>query len=573
MKKGSYYKKIFNYFKDKKRQIIIYMILSLLMVGINTIIPAMSAESLKAITNVDLKNMLIYTLIIFALESLDQVLSYLNRNMSYKIKDDVEIKIKEDVSKELFKLEMKNFDKEGTGFFAERINSEPRNIASFFDNIRYSLIYYLSSLGTLIYIFYLNYIIGIYFVITSLIMLFFNMQRSKRWENERKEYYAMDEKYVSDFGELIRGIKDIKVLNLKKYLIKKTTDNQKNLIKYNYETSKKDEKFYAIEDIFNNLKEVVFILLSIVLIKNNLLIGTNLLIIYMYKSKATNFISGMGYIYRDIKSFNLAIERLYEVIDGEKYPKEVFGSKKIDNIKGQIEFKNVYFGYDDKDVLKGISFKIKPCETIGIVGMSGAGKSTIFNLINKLYTIKSGSILIDNEDINALDENTIRNGISTITQSPYIFNTSVKENLQMVNSKISMKEIKEKCKLCLLDEYINSLPLKYDTKLGENGVILSGGLKQRLAIARALVKNSKIILLDEATSSLDNETQEYIHSAIKKIRKDYTILIIAHRLSTVIDCDKILVIDKGKVVGFDTHQNLIENNAIYKKLYKKELVK
>ena len=573
MKKGSYYKKIFNYFKDKKRQIIIYMILSLLMVGINTIIPAMSAESLKAITNVDLKNMLIYTLIIFALESLDQVLSYLNRNMSYKIKDDVEIKIKEDVSKELFKLEMKNFDKEGTGFFAERINSEPSNIASFFDNIRYSLIYYLSSLGTLIYIFYLNYIIGIYFVITSLIMLFFNMQRSKRWENERKEYYAMDEKYVSDFGELIRGIKDIKVLNLKKYLIKKTTDNQKNLIKYNYETSKKDEKFYAIEDIFNNLKEVVFILLSIVLIKNNLLIGTNLLIIYMYKSKATNFISGMGYIYRDIKSFNLAIERLYEVIDGEKYPKEVFGSKKIDNIKGQIEFKNVYFGYDDKDVLKGISFKIKPCETIGIVGMSGAGKSTIFNLINKLYTIKSGSILIDNEDINALDENTIRNGISTITQSPYIFNTSVKENLQMVNSKISMKEIKEKCKLCLLDEYINSLPLKYDTKLGENGVILSGGLKQRLAIARALVKNSKIILLDEATSSLDNETQEYIHSAIKKIRKDYTILIIAHRLSTVIDCDKILVIDKGKVVGFDTHQNLIENNAIYKKLYKKELVK
>ncbi len=573
MKKGSYYKKIFNYFKDKKRQIIIYMIVSLLMVGINTIIPAMSAESLKAITNVDLKNMLIYTLIIFALESLDQVLSYLNRNMSYKIKDDVEIKIKEDVSKELFKLEMKNFDKEGTGFFAERINSEPRNIASFFDNIRYSLIYYLSSLGTLIYVFYLNYIIGIYLVITSLVMLFFNMQRSKRWEKERKEYYAMDEKYVSDFGELIRGIKDIKVLNLKKYLIKKTTDNQKNLIKYNYETSKKDEKFNAMQDIFNNLKEVFFILLSIVLIKNNLLIGTNLLIIYMYKSKATSFISGMGYIYRDFKSFNLAVERLYEVIDGEKYSKEVFGNKKIDNIKGQIEFKNVYFGYDDKDVLKGISFKIKPCETIGIVGMSGAGKSTIFNLINKLYTVKSGSILIDNEDINALDENTIRNGISTITQSPYIFNTSVKENLQMVNPQISLKEIKEKCKLCLLDEYIESLPSKYDTKLGENGVILSGGLKQRLAIARALVKNSKIILLDEATSSLDNETQEYIHSSIKKIRKDYTILIIAHRLSTVIDCDKILVIDKGKVVGFDTHQNLIENNAIYKKLYKKELVK
>ena len=148
---------------------------------------------------------------------------------------------------------------------------------------------------------------------------------------------------------------------------------------------------------------------------------------------------------------------------------------------------------------------------------------------------------------------------------------SIKDNLKIANPKASDKEIAEKCKQCALDEYISSLEKGYDTMVGENGVILSGGLKQRLAIARAILKNSKIIMLDEATSSLDNETQDFIHHSIKKIRKDYTIFIIAHRLSTVIDCDKILVLNEGKIVGFDTHENLVKSNKYYHNLYEKEL--
>ena len=149
---------------------------------------------------------------------------------------------------------------------------------------------------------------------------------------------------------------------------------------------------------------------------------------------------------------------------------------------------------------------------------------------------------------------------------------TVKENIKIVNPDITDEEMIEKCKLAELHDYIETLPQKYDTMLGENGVILSGGLKQRLAIARALVKNSEIILLDEATSSLDNEVQEHVMSAIKNISKEYTILIIAHRLSTIKDCDKILVINDGTVSGYDTHDNLIKSNLIYKKLYKKELI-
>lgn len=572
MNKRKYYKKIFNYFKTEKKLIIIYLIMSLLIVGFNTITPMLSAKSLTAITNTNLDDMLKYAFLILVINILSRIVNYLSGISSAKIQNNVELKIKEEVSKELFNLEIKNFDKEGTGFFANRIEGEPRALAGIFTRVRYNLTSLLSSIGIFIYIFIINYIIGIFLLITSVILFFLSMRRTKHWEEERKISNEFNEKYTSNFGELIRGIKDIKVLNLKKFLIKKTTKEQKEIVDFNFESRKRDDKFYIFDSFIRYLIDFFLIVIGIFMIKNNLLSGANFLVIYMYKGRAVYFIDDINDAYRNMKDFNLSLERLYEVVDGSKYPKEKFGNVQIDNLKGTIEFRNTYFSYDDKEVLKGASFKIKENETIGIVGKSGAGKTTIFNVISKLYNVSNGELFIDDIDINNLSENTIRENISTITQNPYIFNMSIKENLKIVNPNITDKEMEEKCKLCVLDEYVNSLDKKYDTLVGENGVILSGGLKQRLAIARALIKNSKIILLDEATSSLDNETQEHIHESIKKIRKDYTILIIAHRLSTVIDCDKILVVDDGKIVGFDTHENLIKNNSVYKKLYKKELM-
>ena len=188
-----------------------------------------------------------------------------------------------------------------------------------------------------------------------------------------------------------------------------------------------------------------------------------------------------------------------------------------------------------------------------------------------MNTQNSGEILIDDIPISNLDEETIRSNISFITQNPYLFNMTIRENLKIVNPKAMESEMIKNCKLCAFHDYVMSLPKGYDTFIGEGGVILSGGLRQRLAIARALMKKSKIILLDEATSSLDNETQDFIKNSIQKISADYTILIIAHRLSTVKDCERLFVIDEGQIVGEGTHEELIKNNKFYKKLYKHEL--
>lgn len=571
MDKKKYYKKIFGYFKHEKLNILLYLVTSLLIVAVSTISPAISAKSLNAITNVELDKMIFLGLLTMVIEACSIVLNYINSRSSRKIHNRVSLRIKEDVSSELFDLEMKNFDKEGTGFFANRLDDEPRVLAGIFTRVRYSVTNIFTSIGVFVYIFYVCPIIGIFLLCVSLINFFINMHRVKVWEKDRVKNNEMYEKYSSNFGELIRGIKDIKVLNLKGYLIKKTKKEQKEIIEFEEMMNVKNELSYIATNILRLIMNFVFIALGVWLINIGNITGATFLVLYMYKGRASYFLEDISSMYETYKNFNMSLERLYEVVDGVKYPKEKFGKKEID-IQGNIEFKNVTFGYEENDVLKNIDFSIKKNETIGIVGKSGVGKSTILNLINKLYTVKDGEIFIDGVNIDEISEKTLRGSITTITQNPYIFNMSIKDNLKIVRPDATDEEILEKCKQCALDEYIGSLDNGLDTVVGENGVILSGGLKQRLAIARAILKDSKILLLDEATSSLDNETQDHIHHSIKKLRNDFTIIIIAHRLSTVIDCDKIIVVEDGRVVGFDTHENLIKNNNSYKKLYKKELV-
>ena len=194
-------------------------------------------------------------------------------------------------------------------------------------------------------------------------------------------------------------------------------------------------------------------------------------------------------------------------------------------------------------------------------------------MLCKIYNIQSGEILIENQNINTLDEDSIRGNITIISQSPYIFNLSIRDNLKLVKKDLTEEEMREACKVACLDEFIESLPNKYDTVVGEAGVILSGGQKQRLAIARAFIQKTKIILFDEATSNLDNETQAEIQKAISNLKDTYTILIIAHRLSTIINCDKIMVLENGQINDQGSHEELLNRNATYSTLYKTEILK
>ena len=570
-KKG-YVKKTLKYLSDYKKEVVFYLIGMLITMGFSTITPFFDAKFLAAITKIIPNEIIKCALIVFALNIISHIFYIVNSYTSQKIKQGVSLKMKKTFTEEMFALEVKNFDKEGTGFFSQRINSDSNAVIWFLSSLQYTLTNVVSSFGVMIYMFLISPIIAIFILFASGFLFLFDRKSDKLWEENRKVMDGLDERYSSSFSEIIRGIRDIKVLNLKKQMLKKTAYEQELKNNTYMQHNKKSDTLSTLRSAARELTHLLVILLGLYLIKAGSLTGPTLLVIFMYRYRALGLVDDIARIFKEVKECNYAINRLYEVLDGKKYPKEKYGNVEIKKVHGAIEFRNVDFAYDEKLVLKDVSFKIEPNETVGFVGRSGQGKTTIFNLLSKLYSVNNGSILIDDVDINDLTEDTIRNNISVITQNPYIFNMSIKDNLKIVKPKLSNKEMLEKAKLCALDEVVKLLAQGYDSHVGENGVTLSGGQRQRLAIARALIKESEIILLDEATSSLDNETQAFIHNSIKKISSDYTILIIAHRLSTVKNCDKIIVIDDGRVVGIGKHQELMKNNKIYQKLYNSEIV-
>ena len=281
-------------------------------------------------------------------------------------------------------------------------------------------------------------------------------------------------------------------------------------------------------------------------------------------------ISDFGINYNKV---SVSLKRIDEIVNNKLYKDEKFGKQKLKNPKGTIEFKDVKFKYKDDEeyTLKGLNLKLEPNKKIAIIGKSGNGKSTIFNLLLRYFNTSEGTITVDGININDLTEESLRNNISIIRQTPFLFNISIKENFQIVKPNVTLEEIREVCKKSYIDDYIMSLPNKYDTIIGEGGVNLSGGQKQRIAIARTLLLNTKIILFDEATSALDNESQEYIKMTIDNLIKDHTIIIVAHRLSTIIDSDIIHIIDKGELTESGTHKQLLQKSKIYRSLYNTEI--
>ena len=298
-----------------------------------------------------------------------------------------------------------------------------------------------------------------------------------------------------------------------------------------------------------------------------------------------SFLAAMMLAYQPVRSLatlNMAInqglsaaKRILPLIEQKNKISEKANADNLNISNGEISFKNINFKYnnEEKDVLESINFKIAGGEMTSLVGHSGAGKTTILNLIPRFYDKESGDILIDNQSIYNVKLSSLRKNISLVNQDTTLFDDTIKNNIAYANLDSSEEEILKAAKLSHCLEFIDKLPKKFDTMIGENGARLSGGEKQRLSIARAMLKKSKIILLDEATSSLDAETESKIQEAIKLLTKNRTTLVIAHRLSTIMNSKTICVVDKGKIVAEGNHQELVKSSEIYKTFYEKQLRK
>ena len=567
-----YLKKTYQYAKQDKKYLFFFLIGSILLSVINVVAPLLSARQILYLTNEFWTQLFAVTLLIFGTEIFRNVCIHINNYFINKYFYSVKKNIQLDVSSKILQIQTGVLQANSSGTFIERAGNDTDTLSDIFiQGIDY-LTYLISVIGVLFSILFLNTAIFFLYLL-FVVLLFFAQKFAAKKIQEKNKIRKKKRDIASGFiSELVRGAKDIKLLNAEKSFLNKTDQVIQELGEANYSWARTRSWFRFLNGDLRDLLDLGILLLGIYFITHKELEVATMLIILSYRGHIISISSNLEHFYYIIKQFELAAERIFEILEGEKYPKEVFGNKHISKIEGNIAFKNVFFGYEEDDmVLKNISFQIHPNETVSFVGKSGSGKSTIFNLISALYKPNAGEITFDGIPLNQLDKASIRKNMSVISQNPYIFNMSIRENLTIIKEDLTEEEMIDACKMACLHDFIMTLKDGYDTIVGEGGVTLSGGQRQRLAIARALILKTEIILFDEATSALDNETQYEIQKSIQNMQGEYTILIIAHRLSTVINSDRLILIDNGSVAGEGTHQELLKNNPIYQKLYELEL--
>ena len=566
-------KKLKKYCKGQNWRIFLLIFFSLIMVALTVVMPLISARIIVLLTENNYLRIIYMAIVILVINSSHSLAEYFTHRIKLKLFRDILNELVIDLSSNILRIENQCLDSHGSGVFIQRLTGDAERLSEVIDTTILKISNILRYLGIIIAIFVVNKLVFIYVILMLVILFVLEHYRTLKKKENDKIYRVSRERTSSFMIELVRGARDIKMLNSENDFTKELDSKIKDTNNLAFKMKKINWNYRLLIFFIMDLSEFFSICLLILLMSKNMIDYAVALVLYNYCNNVNGAIYVVGDLVEYIRDFNLSCDRVFAIISSKEFKKEKFGKTKLKNINGDFEFKNVSFSYGKVKVLKDLSFNVKANETVAFVGKSGAGKTTIFNLLCKMYDADKGKIMIDGVDIKKLDKDSIRGNITVISQSPYIFNVSIKDNLKLVKRDMTDEEMIDACKMACLDDFINSLPEKYDTIVGEGGINLSGGQKQRLAIARALVQKTEIILFDEATSALDNETQEKIQKAINNMKNEYTILIIAHRLSTIVGADRILFLNDGKIECEGSHEYLLKNCPDYKKLYEAEITK
>tara|TARA_Y100001970_G_C14194053_1_gene837078 strand:- start:802 stop:2070 length:1269 start_codon:yes stop_codon:yes gene_type:complete len=381
---------------------------------------------------------------------------------------------------------------------------------------------------------------------------------------------------INTLHESLSGIRIIKAFSMEKYEINKFI---KENLKYFNLLFKQDK----LSNLITPINDMVGVSIAVILLwiggvdvfQGNGLTPDDFMKFILLLFAVMQPIRKLGGVNAQIQAGLASSERVFSILDS---PITVHNSKKpvdFQSFNNHIVFKDVCFKYElgDEESLKNINVQIQKGHTVAIVGSSGAGKSTFVDLIPRFYDVSSGEIIIDNHNIKDIKLDDLRRKMGIVTQNTILFNDTIFANIAYGVSNINYDDVEKAAKAANIHEFINSLPNKYESRIGEQGVLLSGGQKQRISIARAILKNPEILILDEATSSLDSESEQYVQKAIDHLVKDKTVIVIAHRLSTITNANKIIVMDDGQIIEQGNHHDLISSNGKYKKLYNVQMVK
>ena len=545
---------------------IMYILLGI----ISFITPILTANLLAGLIYKDMYKIFAYAIYVALAFSLQELLLYITEFVwNGKVRPKLLYNVRHFVINNIFNLKMSVIDNYGNEAIETKINEEPLEMARVVNTTQKNIINVITKLGIVIYVVLTDWRIAIIYLIGMLTVAYIDNRKHlalKSRETKISNSSLNSSQYIS---EVVEGINDIKSLNIEETKSSNLSTKLNNVVNNIAEKELLESGYTRLEKIVLYSTMAFIIIMGICFLEEGTLTVVNLLVMYLYQNDIFSLMNEITTLRTTLNEYNEISNRILKLEDNTKYEKEIFGKKELTDVKGKINFNSVIFGYDKtKPILKNMNFEIKPGETVALVGSENCGKSTIIKLLMRKYDLINGSITIDDIPINELTKKSLRTNISIVKQDSYIFNMSIKDNLLLVKPNATNKEIDEACKKVDIYDYIMSLPKKYNTIIGTDGVNLSGSQKQKIAIARALLKDSKVLIFDEATSMIDSHTQSEIHEAITKIYKDLTVIVISQRLSTIVDCDRILVIDQGRVVAEGKHKNLITNCKIYKNLFK-----
>ena len=563
-----------DYTKKYLKQILLAIFFSLLVAGSTSSIAWLLDPAIDKIFIQKDQSLLILIpfLIIFAFTT-KGVSLYFAKVMMINVAEEIKKKLQIDMLSTLISADTQSIDEKHSGKFISNLTYDVLHITNLLSNGILNLFKdSLTLIGLLVVMFLQNWKLSLIAIILIPIASTAARSLGKRMGKVTTQAQEKSGFLTRYLVELFKNHKLTKIFQKEKYETNRANNHLDELKEKNKKIGIVIVRISPIMEILTGFMIAILIFYSGKLIANNELSVNNFF----------SFLAAMMLAYQPVRSLSTlniivheglsAAARILPVVDTKNIIKNNENAKEIDIQNGGIKFKDVLFSYkkSDGDVLKKVNLEFEGGKMTSLVGHSGSGKSTILNLIPRFYDCKSGDISIDNQSIYNVTLESLRKNISLVSQETTLFDDTIKNNIKYANLDASDEEIFEAAKLSHCDEFIDNLPEKYETLIGEDGVRLSGGEKQRISIARAMLKKSSIILLDEATSSLDSETEMKIQDALKILTKDKTTIVIAHRLSTILNSNKIFVIDSGKIIDYGKHEELLINSKIYKNFHDKQ---
>ncbi|GAA0075650.1 ABC transporter ATP-binding protein [Clostridium sp. CTA-5] len=565
-------KRIFKYIFKYKLWVIIGSLGMMGVIGLDLCVPFLLKEFLdRGITGGETQVVKPIILILLAITILKALLGYVKEYLYDIASSEVHEEIKDDLFSHIQTLEFKYFDDMNTGELMSRIGEDAETI---WETIAFGLRFLIENIlffvGSSIILFYLNWKLALACIVVMLPIGFIGI----KLENKFDETYGKISDKTADINtaaqENIAGVRLVKAFTREKYEIKKFMKLNNEYCDLNMEQADIIGRYFPPIEFLTNVSLVVMIVLGGYFVMDG---EVSLGILIAFSGYIWNLIwpvRNLGELLNLLSRNAASVKKIFNIMDRKSEitsKKENYAPEKI---RGEIEFKNVTFKYSDEEVLKNVNLKIPAGSTVAVMGTTGSGKTSLLSLIGRHYDILNGEVLVDGVNVKNYALNSLRNNMSIVPQDTFLFSDTIMKNLKFSNSRASYEEVVDACKAACCYKFIESLEDGFETEIGERGLGLSGGQKQRIAIGRALLRKSPILILDDATSALDMETEHELLSNLNKRKMSCTTFIIAHRISAVKNADIILYIEDGKIKEIGNHKELLKKKGEYFNIYSEQ---